>query len=176
MTIYALKGVSPQLPPPGEYWVAPNATVIGNVSLAREASLWFGVSARADHEPIAIGEGSNVQENAVLHVDPGFPIQVGKHCTIGHNAILHGCTVDDGVIVGMGAIVMNGAHIGAGSIVAAGAVVTEGKAFPPHSLIVGAPAKVMRTLEPEAAARLTLAAVKYVANWKSMTQDLVALD
>lgn len=176
MTIYSLRNISPSLPSEEEYWIAPNATVVGNVHLKKDASLWFGVSARADHEMISIGERSNVQENCVLHVDPGHAVMIGSDTTIGHAAIIHGATIGSGVVVGMGAIIMNGASIGDGSIVAAGAIVTEGKSFPPKSLIVGTPAKAVRELDDKTAERLKKVAERYVANWKAMAGDLRAID
>lgn len=175
MAIYALHGVAPTLPADGEYWIAPTAAVMGNVRLGREASIWFGVSARADHAEISIGDRSNVQENTVLHVDPGFPVKIGADTTIGHAAIIHGCTIGDGVIVGMGSVIMNGAVIGDGSIVGGGAVVTENANFPPNSLIVGTPAKAIRTLDGEKAKNLKSAAASYVANWRNMKTSLVPI-
>ena len=145
-------------------WVAHDANVIGAVSLGPGASVWFGATLRGDNEPIAIGPGSNVQEHCVLHTDMGFPLTVGPDCTIGHRAILHGCTVGEGSLVGMGAIVLNGAVIGPGCLVGAGALVTEGKTFPPGSLVVGAPAKVVRTLDEAAREAVRESARHYRAN------------
>ena len=140
-------------------WIAPDANVIGSCELDEEASIWFGATLRGDNEPIVVGRRSNVQEGCVLHTDPGFPLTIGADCTIGHGAILHGCTLGDGVLVGMGATVLNGAVIGAGSLIGAGALVTEGRTIPPGSLAVGAPAKVVRELDgPQRAALLTNAA------------------
>ncbi len=148
MAIYELDGQAPELPADGNYFIAETATVIGKVRLKSGASVWFGAVLRGDNEWIEIGEGANVQDNATCHTDPGFPLTIGRHCTVGHNVILHGCTLDDGALIGMGSIVMNGARIGRDSIVGAGAVITEGKEFPEHSLIIGAPARVIRTLDP----------------------------
>ena len=164
MAIYELDGRAPDLPADGQYFIADSAAVIGTVKLGRDASIWFGSVLRGDNEPIEVGDGTNVQENCVLHTDPGFPLKVGSNCVIGHNVILHGCTVEDGVLVGMGAIVMNGARIGAGCVIGAGAVITEGKQFEPRSLVVGAPARVVRALTPEQVAGLTYGAPHYVAN------------
>ena len=125
-------------------FVAPTAVVVGAVTMGPRASIWYGAVARADHETIEIGEGSNVQDGCTLHSDPGFPLVVGRNVTVGHRVVLHGAQIDDEVLVGMGSVVMNGAHIGTGSIVAAGAVVTQGKQFPPRSVIAGIPAKVVR--------------------------------
>jgi len=148
MAIYELDGQAPELPADGNYFIADTATVIGKVRLSSSASVWFGAVLRGDNEWIEIGEGSNVQDNSTCHTDPGFPLTIGKNCTVGHNVILHGCAIEDGVLVGMGSIVMNGARIGRGSVVGAGSVITEGKQFPEYSLIIGAPARVIRTLEP----------------------------
>jgi len=130
-------------------WVAPNAALVGKVTLEAEASVWFGAVIRADGDSIRVGAGSNVQDGCVLHADPGFPLQVGSGVSIGHNAVVHGCVVEDDVLVGMGAVVMNGARIGRGSLVAAGTVVLEGTDIPPGSLVAGVPGKVRRTLTEE---------------------------
>jgi carbonic anhydrase/acetyltransferase-like protein (isoleucine patch superfamily) len=164
MAIYELDGRAPELPDDGQYFIAETAAVIGKVRLKTAASVWFGAVIRGDNEWIEIGEGSNVQDNATCHTDLGFPLTIGNNCTVGHNVILHGCTLQDGALVGMGAIVMNGAVIGRGSIVGAGAVITEGKQFPDHSLIIGAPARVIRTLEPDQVTRMGSAARFYVGN------------
>jgi carbonic anhydrase/acetyltransferase-like protein (isoleucine patch superfamily) len=152
MPLYRLGDDVPQVP--ASAFVAPNATLIGKVTLGENASVWFGAVLRGDNEPIVIGAASNVQEGAVLHNDPGFPLTVGSHVTIGHQAVVHGCTIGDGSLIGIGAVVMNGARIGRQCLVGAGAVVTEGKVFPDRSLILGAPAKVVRELSDEDIARL----------------------
>ncbi len=164
MAIYELDGQGPDLPADGNYFIADTATVIGKVRLKANASVWFGAVLRGDNEWIEIGEGSNVQDNCTCHTDPGFPLVLGKNVTIGHNVILHGCTVEDGALIGMGAIVMNGAVIRRGSVVGAGAVITEGKEFPENSLIIGAPARVIRTLDAEQAAELAGPAQSYQRN------------
>jgi len=164
MAIYELDGQAPDLPADGNYFIAETATVIGRVRLKAGASVWFGAVLRGDNEWIEVGEGSNVQDGSVCHTDPGFPLTIGKNCTIGHNVILHGCTVEEGALVGMGSIVMNGAKIGRDSIVGAGAVITEGKEFPERSLVVGAPARVIRTLNPDQVAKMSAPAKVYVAN------------
>jgi carbonic anhydrase/acetyltransferase-like protein (isoleucine patch superfamily) len=151
MAIYELDGQAPELPGDGQYFIADTAVVIGKVRLKSMASVWFGAVLRGDNEWIEVGEGTNVQDNCTCHTDLGFPLVIGKGCTIGHNVILHGCVIEEGALVGMGSIVMNGARIGRGSIVGAGAVITEGKEFPANSLIIGAPARVIRTLEPDQA-------------------------
>ena len=159
MPLYRIDGKQPQVP--DDSWVAPSADLVGEVVLGREVGVWFGAVIRADNTPIVVGDRSNVQEGAMLHSDPGFPLVVGAGCTIGHHAILHGCTIEDDVLIGMGATVLNGATIGAGSLVGAGALVTEGKSFPPGSLIVGAPARAVRELDETARAGLKLSAAHY---------------
>jgi carbonic anhydrase/acetyltransferase-like protein (isoleucine patch superfamily) len=161
MAIYELDGQAPDLPADGNYFIADSATVIGKVRLKQAASVWFGAVLRGDNEWIEVGEGANVQDNATCHTDIGFPLTIGKNCTIGHNVILHGCTLEEGALVGMGSIVMNGARIRRGSIVGAGSVITEGKEFPEYSLIIGAPARVIRTLDPAQVERTGSAAGFY---------------
>src|ERR1700753_102874 len=164
MAIYELDGQAPELPKSGNYFIAETATVIGKLRLLEGASVWFGAVLRGDNEWIEIGENSNVQDNSTCHTDRGFPLTIGKGCTVGHNVILHGCTLEDGALVGMGSIVMNGARIGRCSIVGAGGGITEGKQFPEYSLIIGAPARVIRTLDPEQVARMGSAARFYMGN------------
>jgi carbonic anhydrase/acetyltransferase-like protein (isoleucine patch superfamily) len=164
MAIYELDGQAPELPADGHCFIADTATVIGKVRLKSSASVWFGAVLRGDNEWIEIGEGSNVQDNSTCHTDPGFPLTIGKNCTVGHNVILHGCAIEDGALVGMGSIVMNGARIGRGSVVGAGAVITEGKQFPEYSLIIGAPARVIRTLEPAQVEKMGDTARSYMRN------------
>lgn len=143
-------------------FVAPNATVLGNVRIAAHASVWFGAVVRAEMAPVVIGERSNVQDGAIIHVDEGFPATLGRNVTVGHRAVVHGATVEDDCIVGIGAILLNGSKIGRNSIVAAGALVPEGKEYPPNSLLMGMPAKVVRQLTPEQAARVSAGAEHYV--------------
>lgn len=159
--LYALDAFAPEVPADGNYWIAPGARVIGKVRLAAEVSIWFNAVLRGDTELIEIGEGSNVQDNAVAHTDPGQPLTVGAGCTIGHQAIIHGCTIGDGSLVGMGATVLNGARIGKNCLVGANALVTEGKEFPDGWLIMGSPAKAVRELDEDALARLRLSALHY---------------
>ena len=170
MAIYELDGLTPQL---GEgAWVADSAQVIGNVLLADGASVWFGSVLRGDNEPIRIGKGTNIQEGSVIHSDPGFPVTLGENVTIGHQVMLHGCTVGDGTLIGIKAVVMNGAKIGKNCIVGAGALVTEGKEFPDGSMILGAPAGVTRELSPEQQAGLPRIAEHYVENAKRFRAGL----
>jgi carbonic anhydrase/acetyltransferase-like protein (isoleucine patch superfamily) len=166
MPIFELAGERPEFPVDGQYWIADTAVVIGRVRLKSEASVWWGAVLRGDNEWIEIGERSQIQDNATLHTDPGFPLTIGRGCVIGHNVVLHGCTVGDGSLIGMGAILLNGARIGANSIVGAGSVLTEGKAIPDNSLVVGAPARVIRTLDGNAAEMIASGADVYVRRWK----------
>ena len=172
MAIYELDGQGPELPADGNCFIADSAQVIGKIRLKAAASVWFGAVLRGDNEWIEIGEGSNVQDNCTCHTDKGFPLTIGSNCTIGHNVILHGCTIEDGALIGMGSIVMNGAVIGRNSVVGAGAVITEGKQFPENSLIIGAPARVVRTLSPEQIAAMGSAAKFYAANGPRFKQGL----
>jgi carbonic anhydrase/acetyltransferase-like protein (isoleucine patch superfamily) len=175
MAIYQLDGQGPELPADGNYFIADTATVIGKVRLLSGVSLWFGAVLRGDNEWIEIGENSNVQENSTCHTDMGFPLTVGKNCTVGHNVILHGCTIEDGTLIGMGSIVMNGARIGAGSVVGAGSVITEGKQFAEHSLIIGSPARVVRTLDSAQVARVGIGSTHYVSNGRRFKNGLKKL-
>ncbi|MCQ4160785.1 gamma carbonic anhydrase family protein [Roseomonas sp. GC11] len=170
MPIYELDGVAPRLP--AEYWVAPDAHVIGDVTLGEAVSIWFGAVLRGDKAPLSIGARSNIQEGAMLHADPGFPLSIGAGVTVGHHAIVHGCTVGDGSLIGMGATVLNGARIGRNCLVGANALVTEGKEFPDNSLIVGAPAKAVRVLDEAAIAGLAASAEGYVANGRRFAAGL----
>ena len=172
MPIYALGNVAPELPENGRFWIAPDANVIGNVSLGEDVGVWFGVTIRGDNEKISIGARSNVQEGCIFHTDIGFPLTIGEDCTIGHGAILHGCTLGNGVLIGMGAVVLNGAHIPDGCLVGAHALVTEGKVFEPNSLIVGSPARSAKTLDAAGVARLKGAAAHYVQNSRRFKADL----
>lgn len=166
MSLHSLDGIQPTVPPAGSYWVAPDARVIGNVTLGDGVGIWFGAVLRGDNEPIVVGENTNIQEHVVVHTDPGVPATIGANCTIGHRAIIHGCTVGNNVLVGMGAIVLNRAVIGDNCLIGAGALVPEGRVIPANSLVVGMPGKVVRPLgDPEIAA-LKASAAHYVANWK----------
>jgi len=171
--IHALDGIAPDIDP--DTWVAPSAAVIGAVTLAAGASVWFGAVLRGDNERITVGLGSNVQENAVLHTDMGYPLVVGANCTIGHKAMLHGCTIGDGSLIGMAATVLNGARIGAGCLIGAGALVTEGKEIPDGALVMGAPGRVVRMLDPEAVARLLRSAESYRRAMRRFRSGLTAV-
>ncbi len=176
MPIYALGLHAPQLPAADRVFVAPDAHVIGEVALGDDVSIWFGAVIRGDHELIALGARTNVQDGAVLHTDMGFPMTIGEGCTIGHRAVVHGCTIGPNSLVGMGATVMNGARIGANCIVGANALVTEGKRFPDNSLIVGAPARAVKQLDAAALDGLAHAAQSYVDNWRRFRAELRRLD
>lgn len=171
--IYALDGVHPQIDP--DSWIAPDANVIGKVAVEAGASIWFGATLRGDNEEIRVGAGSNVQENCVLHTDMGYPLTIGPNCTIGHKAMLHGCTIGEGSLVGMGATLLNGCRIGRGCLIAAGALITEGKEIPDGSLVMGAPGKVVRVLDAEARARLLKSAEGYRANMRRFRAGLTLL-
>jgi len=162
MAVYALQDTVPQVHESA--WVADSATVIGNVRLEAQASIWYGVVVRGDNELITVGRGSNVQDGSVLHTDHGFPLTVGDGVTVGHQAVLHGCSIGDGSLVGIQAVVLNGARIGRNCLVGAGSLVTEGREFPDNSLIMGSPAKVVRELTPEQVQRLRQSAENYVSN------------
>ncbi|MBL9050540.1 MAG: gamma carbonic anhydrase family protein [Tabrizicola sp.] len=168
--IYALDGISPQIDPSA--WVAPDANLIGRVVLEVEASIWFGCTLRGDNEEIRIGAGSNVQENSVLHTDMGYPLLVGPDCTIGHRAMLHGCVIGEGSLIGMGATILNGAKIGKGCLIGACALITEGKEIPDGSLVMGAPGKVVRVLDEAARERLLGSAAGYRANARRFRSGL----
>src|SRR6478735_819204 len=170
MALYEIDGLSPQLAEGA--WAAPSADLIGDVRLGRRASIWFGAVVRADNTPIMFGEDSNFQDGAVGHSDPGAPLTIGARVTVGHQAILHGCTIEDEALVGMGARILNGAIISAQCIVGAGALVTEGKVFEPRSLIVGSPARAIRTLSDEQVALLRLSAAHYAEKAAHYARDL----
>lgn len=175
MPLYALGDVAPKLPEDGRFWVAPDANVIGNVELGEDANVWFGATLRGDNEKISIGARTNVQEGCIFHTDMGYPLTIGADCTIGHGVVLHGCTLGDGVLIGMGAVVLNGAKIPAGCLVGAHALVTEGKVFEENSLIVGSPAKAVKVLDEASAARIKKSAAHYVANSQRFRAGLRAV-
>lgn len=172
MPIYELDGQAPEFPADGCYYVAETAVLIGRVRLKSHASVWFGAVLRGDNEWIELGERSQIQDNATLHTDPGFPLVIGANCVIGHGVVLHGCNVGDRSLIGMGAVVLNGAKIGRNSLVGAGALVTEGKEFPDNSLIVGSPARVVRSLDETAAKMIAEGADIYVRRWQQYAKGL----
>lgn len=171
MTLYELDGVSPSLPE-RFFFVADSAVVLGNVTLGDDVGIWFGAVLRGDNEVISIGQGSNIQDNSVLHTDPGFPLSVGTGCTVGHRAMLHGCTIGDNTLIGMGATILNGAVIGKNCLIGANALITEGKNIPDNSLVIGSPGKVVRELDAAAIDGLTRSATHYVDNARRFAKGL----
>jgi carbonic anhydrase/acetyltransferase-like protein (isoleucine patch superfamily) len=174
MPLYELDGVRVRTAGEGRCWVAPNAVVIGNIEIEEDASVWFGAIIRGDSELIRIGRGSNVQEACVLHTDPGFPMTIGPDCTIGHMAMLHGCTIDRGSLIGIGSILLNGARIGEECLIGANTLIPEGKKIPARSMVLGSPGKVVRELSDEDVARFSGIAGRYVENWKRFAAGLKA--
>ena len=172
MPVYDLGEKRPILPSEGDYWIAPNAQVMGSVELKRNASVWFGCTLRGDNDPLVIGENSNVQDGSVIHTDEGISVIIGKNVTIGHMVMLHGCTVGDGSLIGIGSVILNGATIGRGCLVGANTLITENKVFPDRSKIMGSPGRVVGELTEEESARLELSAAHYVNNWKRYVRDL----
>ena len=170
MPIYELDGQATDLPE--EFWIAETAVLIGRVRLGVAASVWFGSVLRGDNEWVDIGANANIQENCTLHTDMGFPLTVGPNCTIGHNVVLHGCSIAENSLIGMGAIILNGAKIGQNCIVGAGSLVTEGKAFPDNTLIVGAPARAVREVDAQAMELLRWSADHYVKNFRRFAAGL----
>ncbi|MEO0400991.1 MAG: gamma carbonic anhydrase family protein [Pseudomonadota bacterium] len=174
MTLYALGEKHPIVH--ADTWVAPDANLIGQVVLEEGASVWFGATLRADHEEIRIGAGSNVQENCVMHIDAGFPLTVGAGCTIGHKVMLHGCTIGDNSLIGMGATILNGATIGNNCLIGAGALITEGKTIPDGSLVMGVPGKVVRDLDAAALQGLRASALHYQDNMRRFRDEMTEVD
>ncbi len=175
MTVYSLDGVTPQMPADGEWWIAPSATVIGNVKLLKGASVWFGATIRGDNELITIGENSNVQDGSVLHTDPGAPLTIGTNVTVGHLVMLHGCTIGDGTLVGIGSVILNRARIGKNCLIGANTFIGEGKEIPDNSMVLGAPGKVIRELDAGMAEVLNGSATHYVENWRRYAAGLKAV-
>jgi carbonic anhydrase/acetyltransferase-like protein (isoleucine patch superfamily) len=176
MPIYELGDRRAALPQPDgdglNYWIAPNAFILGDVTLKKNSSVWFGAVLRGDNEPIVIGEDSNVQENTVMHTDPGAPLTVGARVTVGHMVMLHGCEIGDGSLIGIGAVILNHAKIGKNCLIGAGAIITEGKVIPDNSLVMGAPGKIVREVSPEQVAKMQEGIDKYVARWRRFAKDL----
>ncbi len=156
-------------------WIAPNATIIGKVELHRNASVWWQAVLRGDIEPIVIGEGSNVQDGSVFHADEGYPLTLGRDVTVGHQVMLHGCTIGDNSLIGIGAVILNGARVGRNCLIAARCLVPEGKEIPDGSLVMGLPGKIVRSLSDEEIASNTASARHYVENWKRYARELALL-
>ena len=173
MTLYVLDGIAPEIAE--DTWIAPDANLIGRIVVDGAASVWFCATLRGDNEVITVGEGSNIQENCVLHTDIGYPLTIGKGCTIGHKVMLHGCTIGDNSLIGMGATVLNGAKIGNNCLIGAGALITEGKEIPDGSLVMGVPGKVVRALDEAAIEGLRKSALGYQANMRRFRDGMIAL-
>ncbi|MBW8744335.1 MAG: gamma carbonic anhydrase family protein [Sphingomonas sp.] len=174
MPLYEIDGLSPAVP--DNSWVAPSADLIGDVRLGEEVGIWFGAVIRADNTSIVLGARTNIQEGAMLHSDPGVPLAIGTNCTVGHHAILHGCSIGNRVLVGMGAIVLNNAVIGDDCLIGAGALVTEGKVFPPGSLIIGSPARAVKELAPEVIEGIKRSAAGYAERQQRFARNLKRVD
>ena len=172
MAIFNLGSVSPELPDENEYWIAPTAAVMGRVILKKNASVWWGAVLRGDNDPIIVGEGSNIQDGSVCHTDTGSPLTIGANVTVGHMVMLHGCTIGDNSLVGIGSIVLNGARIGKNCLIGANCLITEGKEIPDNSLVMGAPGKVVREITPQQAAMIVGGSAHYVENWKRYRREL----
>ncbi len=172
MSVYSLGDVSPTLPAQGEYWIAPSASVMGNVILKKNASVWWGATLRGDNEPMEVGENSNVQDGSVLHTDHGVPLTIGANVTIGHMVMLHGCTIGDNSLIGIGSVILNGARIGKNCLIGANCLITEGKEIPDNSLVMGAPGKVVKDVTDQQVMVLKGSALHYVENWKRYEREL----
>jgi len=176
MALYALGDDTPRVPEPGDYWIAPDAQVMGRVTMHHQASVWFGAIVRGDVEDITIGEDSNVQDASVLHADHGSPLVIGKKVTVGHKVMLHGCTIGDNSLIGIGSIILNNTKIGKNCLIGANTLIAEGKDIPDNSMVLGSPGKVVRQLADEDVAMLKASADHYVANWKRFALGLKRLD
>ncbi len=176
MAMYELDGVGPKTPQSGNFWVAETATVLGNVILRENCSIWFNAVLRGDNDPITIGENSNIQDGSVLHTDLGCPLNIGRGVTVGHMVMLHGCTIGNDSLIGIGATVMNRAVIGRNCIIGAHALIPEGKVIPDNSLVMGAPGKVVKTLSPQQVMLIKGSAQVYVDNWKRFGAGLKQID
>ena len=175
MSVYQLGDVKPQLPGAGDYWIAPNAVVAGNVRLLKNASIWFGATLRGDNELITVGENSNVQDGSVLHTDPGCPLTIGNGVTIGHMVMLHGCVIGDDTLVGIGSIILNRTKIGRNCLIGANTLITEGKEIPDNSVVMGAPGRVVRLSGETEQNMIRYSAIHYVENWRRYASDMKAL-
>jgi carbonic anhydrase/acetyltransferase-like protein (isoleucine patch superfamily) len=176
MSVYNLGDATPQLPNKGEYWIAPNAVVLGRVLLKKNASIWFGATIRGDNDLITVGENSNVQDSCVLHTDLGQPLTIGANVTIGHLVMLHGCTIGDNSLVGIGSVILNGVKIGKNCLIGANVLLTEGKEIPDNSLVMGSPGKVVREVSDDQARKLQTSALGYVRNWQRYVGALIPLE
>ena len=172
MALYRLGEAGVVTPGQGKYWVAPNATVVGNVRLDEDASIWFNAVIRGDNELIHIGQRSNVQDGSVLHTDPGFPMRIEADCTVGHMVMLHGCTIGAGSLIGIGSIVLNGAVIGESCLVGANTLISEGKQIPPRSVVLGSPGKIVREVTDSDLAMIRRATENYVRNWRRFAAQM----
>jgi len=172
MALYELDGVRVATPSSGNFWVAPNAVLLGDIVLEEDASVWFGAVLRGDNEQISVGSRSNVQDGCVLHTDPGFPLEIGADCTIGHMVMLHGCTIGRGSLIGIGSIILNGARIGEECLIGANTLIAEGKIIPPRSMVLGSPGKIVRELSDDDVKRFGGAAGRYVKNWRRYARGL----
>jgi carbonic anhydrase/acetyltransferase-like protein (isoleucine patch superfamily) len=173
MPIYSLGSLTPQIDP--QSWIAPNATVIGQVSLAKNVSIWWNSTLRGDTDKIIIGENSNIQDGSVLHTDPGLHLVIGRNVTVGHRVILHGCTIGDGSLIGMGATLLNRSVIGKNCLIGANTLIPEGKVIPDRSLVVGAPGRIIRQLTDDEVAKLARGALHYVENWQRYQRELTEI-
>ena len=176
MAIYEIDGTRPQLPESGNYWVAENAQVMGNVVLKENASIWYGAVLRGDNDPISIGENSNIQDGSVLHTDVGCPLTIGRDVTVGHMVMLHGCTIGDETLIGIGSTILNNAKIGKNCIIGAHALIPEGKVIPDNSLVMGAPGKIVKEISDHQTQVIKMSAVHYVENWKRHRASLKRID
>ncbi len=176
MALYELDGIAPEVPEDGNYWVAPGAHVMGRVVMKPGSSVWFGAVVRGDNDPIVIGENSNVQDGSVLHTDLGKPLTIGANVTVGHNVMLHGCTISDNCLIGIGSVIMNSVHIGENCLIGANTMITEGKEIPDNSLVMGSPGRVIRQVSDEHIAMIHHSAEIYLANWKRFQGSLKRID
>ncbi len=172
MPLYEFDGHKVQTPASGRFWVAPSASVIGRVELGEDVSVWFGAVIRGDNEPIRIGARSNIQDNVIIHVDPGFPVDIGEDCTVGHTVMLHGCSIGRGALIGIGAIVLNGARIGEGALIGAGALIPENKEIPPNAVVFGSPGKVVREVSAVERERILTGVSDYDERWRRYSRGL----
>lgn len=172
MPIYALDNVKPELPPTGDYWIAPNAVLIGRVRLLKNASVWFGAVLRGDNDWITVGENSNVQDNSVIHADPGQPVEIGANVTVGHNVIVHSATIGDNSLIGMGSTILNRTKIGRNCLIGANTLIAEGKEIPDNSFVLGAPGRIVKQLGEAQLALLKISADVYVENARRFREEL----